>query len=90
MKFSIDYVCLSFCRKFSDKTSWLISVTVTLEKEFLFQEGFRYKYYTDYDSVACLATCEDYFDETCKPSFRKLKLTKEELSRGKNKFYSIC
>lgn len=76
-------MCLLFCREFSDKTSWLISVTVTLEKEFLFQEGFRYNYYTDYDSVKCLVTCEDYFAETCKTLFRKLKLTKEEMSRGK-------
>lgn len=61
----------------SDKLSCLITVTMKLERKLLYQ-GFHYKYFTNQDS----ATTYQDFDHNS-ASVKVLKLTKEELSRGK-------
>lgn len=61
----------------SDKLSCLITVTVKLERKLLYQD-FHYKYFTNQDS----ATSNQDFDHNS-ASLKVLKLTKEELSRGK-------
>lgn len=90
VRFFIDDKKILFCRELLKNMSWLISVTVTLEKQLLCREGFYYKYYSVLDNAREQFTYEDYSGSSCRPAFRRLKLTKEELSRGKRySFYII-
>lgn len=90
IRFFIDDARILFCRELLKNKFRLISVTVTLEKQLLCQEGFYYRYYTVLDDARKQFTIEDYSGFLCRPAFRRLKLTKEELSRGKRySFYII-
>lgn len=75
--FTIYDTCFLFSRQMSDKSSYLISVTVNLEKKILYK-GFHYQYCTNQES----AILYEDFDHNS-TSLKVLKLTKEELSRGK-------
>lgn len=72
-----------FSRQMSDKLFYLITVKVKLERKLLYQD-FHYKYFTNQDSAT---TYQDFNLNTA--SLKVLKLTKEELSRGKVFFLNI-
>lgn len=62
----------------------MISVTTKIERSQLFQEGFNYQYFTNRNTATGQFLTERIFAN--KTTYRKLKLTKEDLSRGKNFF----